>query len=273
MKADIFYSSAPGRILFKVLEKAGFFRLASRFLRTRLSKHMIPGYIKKYRIDMKPFAGQTYDSFAAFFSRKRAGIHYVADQNVLISPCDGLLSVYTVTDDLEIHMKGSVYTMTDLVPEYDIAESFRDGLCLVFRLEASDYHHFCCFDDGTLIQTSYIPGQLQSVQPVAQRSSPVFRLNRRWWSVVETKHFGTTVQIEVGAVLVGNVSFFIQDASFRRGDDMGCFELAGSTVILILSSTVRESLVFRKSLLPAMDGKNEVCVKMGSAIGILKNYE
>lgn len=272
MKADIFYSTLAGRVLFKALQKTGFFRLASWFLHTRASRFMIPGYIKKNRIDMRPFEGQTYRSFADFFVRKRDDIHIVSDPDVLISPCDGLLSVYPVTADLSIPMKGSVYNVADLVPDKETADLFQDGLCLVFRLEASDYHHFCCFDDGLLVQTDFIQGQLHSVQPIAHRSVPVYRLNRRWWSVLETKHFGTAVQIEVGAVLVGGVTFSIGKDCFCRGDEMGCFELAGSTIILLLNSSVRQRLVFSSALSQAAAGKSEARVRIGSTIGMM-TYE
>lgn len=271
MKADVFYSTAPGRFLFQVLQKAGIIKLASWFLRTKTSRYLIPGYIGKNGIDMRPFDGKNYESFAEFFVRKRSYLHYVIDPVVLISPCDGLLSVYPVTENLLIPMKGSIYALNDLVPNPEVTELFHNGLCLVFRLEASDYHHFCCFDDGLLVETNHIPGQLHSVQPIAHHHVPVFRLNRRWWSVLETKHFGTAVQIEVGAMLVGGVSFSMENGWCNRGEELGCFELAGSTIVLLLSSDVRRKLVLNTSITPAIDGKTEVRVQMGSAIGVLKD--
>ena len=128
MKADVFYSTAPGRFMFKVLQKFGFFKLTSWFLCTKTSRLLIPGYIKKYEIDMKPFDGQAYASFADFFDRKRIYIHYVIDPAVLISPCEGLLSVYPVTENLSVPMKGSVYALSDLVPDPKIAELFQNGV-------------------------------------------------------------------------------------------------------------------------------------------------
>lgn len=271
MKADVFYSSAPGRFLFKALQKAGAFRLVSWFLHTRSSRYLIDGYIRRNNVDIKPSDRRAYQSFADFFARKRSDLRYVNDPDVLISPCDGLLSVYSVTENLTIPMKGSIYTLTDIVPDRDLAEMFQDGLCLVFRLEASDYHHFCCFDDGLLKGTSFIPGQLHSVQPIAHHHAPVFRLNRRWWSVLETRNFGTAIQIEVGAVLVGGVSFAIEDGRLSRGEEMGCFELEGSTIILLFRSDVRRKLVLNSYSTPFINEGTEVRVKIGSAIGKLKN--
>ena len=216
---------------------------------------------------MQPFEGQEYDSFASFFARKRNDCHFTDEPDVLISPCDSLLSVYPVTEDMLIPMKGSVYTLTDLVPDEAVASLFRGGLCLIFRLQASDYHHFCCLDDGRLLKTIYIPGQLHSVQPIALHHFPVFRLNRRWWSVLETEHFGTAVQIEIGAMIVGGVTFAIGSEHFCRGDEMGNFELAGSTIAVLLDASVRERLVFSEDVIPSFEGKSEAAVRMGSVIG------
>lgn len=232
---------------------------------------MIPGYISKNDIDMSPYAGQSYESFAEFFSRKRNDTDIKSDPGSLISPCDGLLSVYKITENLKIPMKGSEYTINDLIPDQKLARLFQSGLCLAFRLEASDYHHFCCFDDGMLLDSGFIPGQLHSVQPIALEHFPVFRLNRRWWSLLQTEHFGKAVQIEVGAMVVGGVSFFIGNADFHRGQEMGCFELAGSTIILVLDSSVRRRLAFRSSIVSALENGEEVRVCMGEEIAELKD--
>lgn len=147
---------------------------------------------------------------------------------------------------------------------------FRGELCLVFRLEASDYHHFCFIDDGEQTGSGYIPGLLHSVQPVALRSVPVFRLNRRWWNFLETEHLGPVLQAEICAVLVGGVTFFRGGGPFRKGEDMGCFELAGSTVLIFLNSDVLKRLSFSDEVMPVLR-QEEVRVRMGEAIGILKN--
>ena len=49
------------------MQKLGVFKGIAWILKTKISKHFIPYYIQKNNIDMKPFAGQEYDSFAAFF--------------------------------------------------------------------------------------------------------------------------------------------------------------------------------------------------------------
>lgn len=271
IKTENLYTNVLGRTFLKTCQKAGAFRFSAWFLRTKASKHLIPGYIKKNGIDMHPYEGQVFESFSSFFARKRDAVDFAIDPEALISPCDGLLSIYTVTQELTIPMKGSIYGLSDLLPDEETARLFGDGLCLVFRLEASDYHHFCCFDDGLLVETHHIPGQLHSVQPIAHRKVPVFRLNRRWWSVIETKNFGTAAQIEIGAMLVGGVSFAVDEPVLNKGDEMGNFELAGSTIVLLLNPSARNRLKLREEITPALDGKKEVRVNMGTTIGNLQD--
>ena len=268
MKADFFYKSVPGRSILKVCQKSGAFRVAAWALRTPPSRGLIPRYIRRNGIDMTPYAGQRYRSYAEFFSRSKEVSTPVSAPEELISPCDGLLSVYPVTPELDIPMKGSRYRLRDLLPAAELAGSFCGGLCLVFRLEASDYHHFCCFDDARLLRWGYIPGQLHSVQPIACDRVPVYRLNRRWWSLLETKNFGLAVQIEVGAMLVGGVRFAGQEHALRRGEEMGNFELAGSTVLLLLGPEVRQKLVLEEPFAGAVEGR-EVRVSMGQRLGRL----
>ena len=141
---------------------------------------------------------------------------------------------------------------------------------MVFRLQASDYHHFCSFDDLTLKETHFIPGKLHSVQPIACETVPVYRLNRRWWSILDTDHFGQAIQVEVGAMMVGGVAFEREKGSFQKGEEMGCFVLAGSTIMLFVNSSARERLEFIEPFTDAMNGEKEVPVTMRETIGRLK---
>ena len=270
-KADYFYNNFIGRTLLKLIQKTGSFKLAAWFLHTRFSKILISRYIRKNNINMKEFEGQTYKCFADFFARKKDNSYYISDADTLISPCDGRLTVYPVTDDLLISMKGSQYRLQDIIPKEEIAELFSGGLCLVFRLDASDYHHFCCFDDMMLCETHFIPGLLHSVQPIACQTTPVYRLNRRWWSLLETVNFGRVVQIEVGAMLVGGVRLYEKSERFNRGDEMGNFELSGSTIVLLLDASVRRKLHLYESFRATWNGTVECKITMGEGIGILKN--
>lgn len=271
MIIDFLYQKNLGRLLMKLIMHTGMFRVGSWFLKTRMSRMLIGGYIARNQIDMIPFEGQHYDSFADFFARSKNTSLYVTTSGVLISPCDGLLSVFPITSEMNIPMKGSRYRLVDLIHHQSWVEYYRDGLCLVFRLQAKDYHRFCCFDDANLVESHYIPGELHSVQPIASETYPVYRLNRRWWSVLETVHFETVIQIEVGAMMVGGVTFAKDRGWFCRGEEMGNFELAGSTIILLLPPSVKKRLELLPSYMKAFGGAAETSVTLGEGIGALRN--
>lgn len=267
MKADFLYKNPLGRGLLCAIQHTPALKLGAWFMASGASKGMISSYIRRNGIDMTPFAGQSYRSFGEFFARKMELPQREYDPQSFISPCDGLLSLYPISDELVIPMKGSHYQVSDLIPEKEIADSFQGGLCLIFRLEASDYHHFCAFDDCNRHQTHFIPGQLHSVQPIACETVPVYRLNRRWWTMLDTEHFGTAAQVEVGAMLVGGVKYAKQTGHLAKGEEMGNFELAGSTIAILISAQARQRLTLRDKFAPAWNGQTEIAVKLGEEVG------
>ena len=269
MNAGVFYSSRAGRLLFQVIQKTGGVKAAAWFLNTKPSRLMIPYYIKHNHISLAGCEPKVYESFADFFARKKCRPVTRRRPDTLISPCDGLFSCYPVTEDTGLFLKGSQYLISDLVPDRQMASAFAGGLAMIFRLEAHHYHHFCFFADGELQETHFIPGQLHSVQPIACRSVPVYRLNRRWYHLMHTPAFGPAVQIEIGAMMVGGVTLTKDTGTFSMGEEMGNFELAGSTIVLLLTEDARRRLTRAGRLLPAADGGCEVPVAMGDVIGSL----
>ncbi len=271
MKADFYYENPVGRALLNVFQHLGLFKVAAWWLHTPFSRSMIDSFIRDNHIDMSDFKGQTFKNYADFFARKKEIQLSETTADQFISPCDGLLSCFPITDKLELHMKGSVYGIEDLIPDTVTASQFADGLAMVFRLEATDYHHFCFIDTCTMEETHYIPGLLHSVQPVALRSVPVFRLNRRWWTLLHTENWGTVAHCEIGAMVVGGVSHVPFEGTHEKGTEMGNFTLQGSTIVILLNKDAREHLTLNETYVPcvwtAEREEVEIPVKIGTVIG------
>ena len=110
----------------------------------------------------------------------------------------------------------------------------------------------------------FIPGELHTVRPVALEKIPVFARNCREYTLLKTKNFGTVLQMEVGAMLVGRIVNYDQEASVRRGQEKGMFQYGGSTIIVLLRKD-------RAALLSEFAGTlvsgEEVPVKMGQQVG------
>lgn len=225
------YGTALGRVILKSVLRTRADRLAVWFLRSAASKPIIRGYAKRHGVRMEQ--GQSYATFRDFFARVRQGAAIDITPEHLISPCDGWLSAYPIDEDSSFLIKGSRYRLCDLLKDDCLAKQFHGGDCLVIRLTPADYHHYCYIDDGYQGENHFISGELHSVQSAACERYPVYTLNRRCWTLLETERFGSVVQTEIGAFVVGGIVNERENAPFRKGEEMGHFELAGSTIVLL----------------------------------------
>ena len=225
------YGTCPGRMLLRLMQKGRADRLVVAFLRSRFSRPMVRWYARRNGIRLNKQQLRSYRSFRDFFARKRRCRLTDMEPGHLISPCDGWLSAFPVDEDSAFEIKGSRYRLRDLLRDEGLASRFCGGDCLIYRLCPADYHHYCYIDDGRQGANHFIPGELHSVQPAACARYPVYTLNRRCWTLLATEHFGPVVQTEVGAFAVGGIVNERERARFRRGEEMGRFELAGSTIV------------------------------------------
>ena len=224
------YGSRLGRLFLRFILFTHADRIAVAFLCSPFSITYGKHFAKKHNIDLDP--KKQYRSYRDVFLRTGEDSAPDPQPSHLISPCDGLLSVFPVTEGGAFLIKGQNYLLYDLIEDRTLADSFSGGCCLVFRLRPRDYHHFCFCDSGTCRSNNYIEGTLHSVQPAACSRYPVYALNRRVWTLLETDHFGPVVQTEVGALIVGKICCLKEFQSFQKGEEMGWFDLAGSTIVL-----------------------------------------
>ena len=230
----VLYGTVGGRLLVKVMLKTGMPKAVAKYLHSGLSRPLVSRYIKKYDISMDDFQEQEFRCFADFFGRKKMTTSVDPVPTHFVSPCDGWLSAYPIRPDSSFGIKRSHYQLCDLMDDPELAAQYRDGLCLIIRLSPADYHHYSFIDDGNLGEYHYIEGTLHSVQPIACDKYPVYRLNRRCWTVMDTAHFGPVVQVEIGALAVGEIVNECGLSDFGRGDEKGHFELCGSTIVLLV---------------------------------------
>jgi len=232
------YETIPGRAILKLLVHPNLSQLCGRFLDSSFSRFLIPLFVNKNNIDLTVCEKDKinmFDSFNDCFCRKLKGDARIIDKShkALISPCDGLLSVYKINEDLVIPVKQSQYSIEDLLQDKCLADKFRDGYCFVFRLCVNHYHRYCFPDNGSIILTKKIPGILHTVRPVALRKLPVFIENSREYALLSSHNFGELIQMEVGAMLVGKINNHRIDGTFIKGQEKGHFLYGGSTIIIL----------------------------------------
>lgn len=232
----LLYKTIPGRGVLKFLVRPGFSRMMGRYLDSSFSRWLVHRYIRKYRIDMTEYENTEYTSFNSFFTRKRKRSVQVLDGTPehLISPCDGVLTVYRIEKEGRYWIKNVEYSVSELLQDEKLAEIYQGGFCFVFRLTPRNYHRYCYVDDGIETNRVCIDGILHCVRPIACETNPVFIQNSRSYVVMETVNFGKLIQMEVGALLVGKISNYPVRTQVFRGDEKGYFEFGGSTIILFL---------------------------------------
>jgi phosphatidylserine decarboxylase len=235
-----------------------------------LSKRKIYKVIHRYHFNLREIEKPLhhFKSFNDFFTRslKQEFRPIVKEPHILISPADGKLLVYSIKDSTVLPVKGRPYSIGSLLKNENLAQEYRDGYCLVFRLAPMDYHRFHYMDDGSHTEIINIEGKYHSVHPFALGTDiSIFPENKRHYTVLHTKNFGDVLYMEVGAMMVGRIKQnHPKGTQFEKGQEKGAFEFGGSTIILIFK---KNHLQIDPDILEQSANKVETIVKFGSGIG------
>jgi len=261
------YGNTFGRIILKILTARWISKLCGLFMDSRLSKPLISSFIKKNNIDMSEFESDNFTCFNDCFCRKiKEGKRPLSgDERTFISPCDGLLSAYKITENTILPIKQSSYTLSSLLRSDELAERFRNGICLVFRLCVNHYHRYCYPANGVKGENVFLKGKLHTVRPIALEALPVFTENCREYTVIDSEHFGSFVQMEVGAMLVGKIHNHHGKGAVLRGDEKGMFLYGGSTIVLLFE---KNKINLRKEFFDSTESYEETHVLMGEKLSI-----
>ncbi len=264
---DFLYNTKTGRVLLRPLISRPVSLLSGAFLDSRLSRVLITPFVKKNNIKLSDYRLKGIKSFNDFFCRRiKKGLRPVSkNSNDLIAPCDGLLSVYRISDWTVLSVKQSAFSINRLLMDHSLAAGFEGGYALVFRLCVDNYHRYIYFDSGKKHENRRINGVYHTVRPVALENCPVFIENSREYTVIDTESFGRAVQMEVGALLVGRIVNYNKASGIvKRGEEKGRFEFGGSTVIVLLSEGAAR---LRPDILKTLNTNIETRVLMGESIG------
>lgn len=260
------YTTVLGRMVLKPLIQPGVSRICGRFLDSRFSKWMIPPFIKANKIDMRPYEEKQYRSYNDFFTRKIKWGQRPIDkrEEILISPCDGKVTAYHLGQDTCFSVKNTVYSLRDIVASKRLADRFSQGYAVVIRLSVDDYHHYCYPASGYKSRNYYIPGKFHTVNPIAVETVPVYKQNTREYCLLKTKNFGTILQMEVGALMVGKICNCMEEGSVLKGEEKGYFEFGGSTIILLLQ---KDTVKLKEIFFENTKKKAETKIQMGQELG------
>ena len=171
--------------------------------------------------------------------------------NVLVSPCDGIVGATgPVRDNTLLQVKGSPYTLHELVRAPELVAHYRHGTYVTLRLTAGMYHRFHAPHDGRVERVMHIPGDAWNVNPPAlKRIDRLYCRNERAVLGLQLDCDQRPVTlVAVAAVLVAGIRLRFLDlpfernsdratlmpctARFQKGDELGWFE-HGSTILVL----------------------------------------
>lgn len=264
------YTTVFGRFVLKILTARCVSKICGFFLNRRISVLFINKFIKNNNIDMSQFEERKYKSYNDFFSRKiKTGKRKINDDsNVLVSPCDGKLSIMDIDDNTVFNIKNGQYTMEMLLKNKELAEEFKGGKCLLLRLTVDDYHRYSYPCDGKKEPDVYIKGILHTVNPVAAEHLLIYKENSRVYTVINSEKFGKIIQMEVGALIVGKITnHHKEEYTHSKGEEKGYFEFGGSTVVLFLK---KDAIEISPDIVKYAGDDCELLVKMGEELGRAK---
>jgi len=260
------YTNRMGKHLLKFMISDKLTRLIELYMNTRISTLKIDPFIKENKINISDYEKKFYTSYNDFFTRKikksRRPVNMEPD--VLISPSDGKVTVYPISDKLIVNIKNIDYSIKSLLLDRELAEELEGGWLYVIRLTVDNYHRYCYPDSGYQHENYYIPGFFHTVNPVALENTSVFAQNCRAYTIIDSDHFGRIIQMEVGAMGVGRIVNYKESEFVERGEEKGYFEFGGSTVCLFVP---KGSAVPDPDMIKNTAEGFETLVKMGEQIG------
>ncbi|WP_341266795.1 phosphatidylserine decarboxylase [Candidatus Phytoplasma fraxini] len=239
--------------------------LFSIYLRSCLSKIHIKKVIRKNNMNLKLFTKQKFSSYNDFFIRQFKKISFCNDSSIFISPGEGRLMILPIQKNSIYSIKEVNYHLNDLLQNDKLASMFTEGYLLIIRLTPLNYHRYIFIDDGFQKKENSvkIKGKLHIVNPIAFKYFNVWQENSREYNILETKNFGTIVQMEIGALLIGKINNH-PITNFNKAQEKGFFSFGGSTIILFIQ---KNKVIFDKIFLENSLQNKETPINLGEHLG------
>lgn len=214
-----------------------------------LKNALISAVSNIYKIDMSTAATKDFKSFDAFFTRDfKEDARPIADSTV-IHPVDGKVVEFgQLSPEHDVYIKHKPYSHAELGLN-------PNSNYISYYLAPYNHHQIYMPIDGTIIQTTYVPGMLYSVKPVADQQNRVVNFKNERLIILIDSELGPITLVLVGALLVGSIStswgqryYPNKDQTisqsqvqqkFAKGESIGRFHY-GSSVLLVADAPLGE---------------------------------
>lgn len=214
------------------------------FTGSTLSRVFIRSFVKFYQIDETEMEKslQEYKSLQQLFTRKlKAGLRPIqGEENTLVSPVDGVLAAFgTVDSNISFRVKEQNYTLEEMLGSRDGAETYKNGLYMIFYLSPSNYHRFHAPLSGEVVRRWTLGKNSYPVNEYGLRLGKR-PLSKNYRVISEMKcHNKRMAYVKVGALNVNSIHLTHPNNRVEKGEEVGYFAF-GSTVILLFEENMIE---------------------------------
>ena len=225
-------------------------------------------FIRRYNVDMTEALERdpdAYPDFNGFFTRalRPEARPVVQGAGQICCPADGAMSQLGDIQGTQIFQaKGHTYSLIELLGgSEERARPFIGGRFATSYLSPGDYHRVHMPLSGRLMSMTYVSARLFSVAPDYTESVPrLFARNERVACIFQTQA-GPMAVVLVGAIFVGSIEtvwageitpprgkrlkvtrYTASDNVIQlgRGEEMGRFNMGGSTIIVLFGPGCRK---------------------------------
>lgn len=189
----------------------------------------------------------SFETFYDFFTREIKITTRPLAKKGLVCPADSRIMDWgKIKIDTSMRIKGKKYTVSELIDNKKISKEYKNGTYINLYLAPYNYHRFHTPLAGTIKNIKHIDGSLFPVNDWGITNvESLYSKNKRVVVTLETA-VGEIKYIAVGASAVGDIQILAKRGDkLKRGAQLGWFGL-GSTVILLLSNTIKGEMKKRK---------------------------
>ncbi|KKK33121.1 phosphatidylserine decarboxylase [Mesobacillus campisalis] len=252
------------RLMIELTNRRWSSTLLKRFARSSASKWVVPSFARTYKINQEEMEKELgeYKSLHDFFIRRlKPGTRITeAASDAIVSPVDAIIEdIGPVVPELEIHVKGKVYSIAEMLGSAEAASPYREGTYMVLYLSPTHYHRI----------HSPVSGTILNQWSLGSRSYPVNALGLKYGKGTLSKNYrmvteidygsGRLALVKVGAMFVNSIETVHEGERLKKGEEMAYFSF-GSTVVLLFEKDGIE--LAEDIVLPAH-------VKVGEKLGTL----
>jgi phosphatidylserine decarboxylase precursor len=224
-----------------------------KFLNTNLSAGDLHTFIEnpEYRIqDYDPGPGG-WMSFNQFFTRRfKPGMRPIdepCNNKVIVSPTDSVyLGNWPIDSELQLNVKGTNWSISELIDGSEYAERFAGGVFTHSYLEITDYHRYHVPVGGEVLEARILPGDVITEIGTDLKGDPTvkdeigFQFKQARGILILETIIGLVAVIPVGMGHTSSINFTAeQGVRLVKGEECGYFAQGGSDMILLFENNVR----------------------------------